>query len=207
MEELELLYDHYKETFSIIKEQLSSRNKFFILLFLIMTVQFLFAVSPDSFASIIIKIVDNTYKIDVSSQMNVIQSLLWIVLLYFTMRYYQTNVYIERQYRYIHKLEDVIANLLNAEFDRESFNYLSSFPKMSNMIDIIYKWIFPLLYCLIVIIKICSEISTRNYNISFFINMIISLSCLLLTILYLIFLHKENKDKIIESKELNTQRG
>ena len=39
----ELLYDHYKETFLIIKETIIQRNRFFVMVFLMMTLQFLLA--------------------------------------------------------------------------------------------------------------------------------------------------------------------
>ena len=39
MDKTELLYDHYKETFSIIKETIIQRNRFFVMVFLVMTLQ------------------------------------------------------------------------------------------------------------------------------------------------------------------------
>ena len=189
MEKLDLLYDHYKETFCIIQENINQRNRFFIMAFLIMTLQFLFAVSPESIATLITTIVQNEYEIDISGQIAIIQNLLWLVLLYFTMRYYQATVHIERQYNYIHTLESDIANLAKINFDRESGNYLRNYPKMNDMIEILYKWIFPIIYCLVICCKITSEYMNSAFSLSLIFDSVIFISCFILTVLYLIFLH------------------
>lgn len=185
----ELLYDHYKETYSIIKENIRDRNKFFLLFFIIMSIQFLFAVTPDSISSIIISIIYTSYDIDISSQITVIQSLLWLILLYFTMRYYQCSVYIERQYKYIHSLEGNISALIDNKFDRESADYLSFYPKMNDMIDVMYKWVFPIIYCVVITIKIVGEFANEFYCCKTVFDGVIFISCFVLTILYLLFLH------------------
>ena len=191
MDKSELLYDHYKETFAIIRDNLLQRNRFFIMLFVIMALQFLFAISPRSIASLITTIIHNSYNIDISGQMIIIQCLLWLVLLYFTMRYYQSTVYIERQYNYIHSLEANIEDLMDIKFNRESGDYLNNYPKMNDMIDILYKWIFPIIYCLVICCKIISEFQNSSSCLSLIFDAVIFICCFLLTILYLIFLHSK----------------
>ena len=191
MDKSELLYDHYKETFTIIKDNLTQRNRFFVMLFVIMTLQFLFAISPKSIANLITTIIQNSYNVDISGQMVIIQCLLWLVLLYFTMRYYQSTVYIERQYNYIHSLEAQIADLMNVKFDLESGDYLNNYPKMNDMIDILYKWIFPFIYCLVIFRKIISEFQNSSFGFPVIFDIIIFTCCFVLTILYLVFLHSK----------------
>ena len=116
MDKVELLYDHYKDTFSHIKESLNQRNSFFVKVFLTMSLQFLFAMSPESIISLITLIINNKYEVDITEQTSIIQCLLWITLLYFTIRYYQTTVYIERQYKYIHNIESTISDLIETKF-------------------------------------------------------------------------------------------
>lgn len=189
MDKTELLYDHYKETYMIIKENIRDRNKFFLLFFIIMSIQFLFAVTPDSISSIIVSIIHKTYEIDISNQIVIIQSLLWLILLYFTMRYYQCSVYIERQYKYIHSLESNISVLIDNKFDRESTDYLLFYPKMNNMVDAMYKWVFPIIYCVVITIKIVGEFENEFYCFTTVFDGVIFVSCFVLTILYLLFLH------------------
>lgn len=192
MDKVELLYDHYKETFSRIKEILNDRNHFFVMVFIVIAIQFLFATSSDTISSVIISFIQEKYKIDISAQMSIIQSLLWLILLYFTMRYYQINVYVERQYNYIHSLEKDIAREAAVKFDREGGDYLSNYPKMNSFMDILYKWVFPIIYCLIICYKIVTEYTTSTLNFLLILNTILFLSCFVLTILYLIFLHEKS---------------
>ena len=128
MDKTELLYDHYKETFAIIKSNTIQRNRFFVMVFFVMTLQFLSASSPESISSFMIGIIQKKYGVDISSQIDVIQSFLWLMLLYLTMRYYQTTIYIERQYQYIYITEKIISDYQHIPFNRESGSYLSDYP-------------------------------------------------------------------------------
>lgn len=193
MDKYELLYDHYKETFLIIKENIDKRNRFFVMLFITISLQFLFTISSESITSLLINIIKNSYDIDISGQIIIIQCLLWLILLYLTMRYYQSTVYIERQYNFIHSLEDKIAKSMKIKFDRESGNYLKNYPKMNSMIDFLYKWVFPTIYCIVICCKIINEINISNFGLPIIFDTVIFVSCFSLTILYLLFLHKKTK--------------
>lgn len=105
------------------------------------------------------------------------------------MRYYQINVYIERQYNYIHSLEEDISREAGIKFDREGGDYLSNYPKMNSFMDILYKWIFPIIYCLIICYKIINEYIVSKFSFLLILNTVLFISCFVLTILYLIFLH------------------
>lgn len=189
MDKTELLYDHYKETFSIIKETITQRNRFFVMVFLVMTLQFLFASSPDSVSYLIICIIQKQYEIDISNQMSILQSFLWLILLYLTMRYYQATIHIEKQYNCIYSIEADISNIEHITFDRESGNYLLNYPKMSDFVDVLYKWVFPIIYCLIICYKIVIEYITSKFGFLLLLNSVLFISCFILTILYLVFLH------------------
>lgn len=193
MDNKELLYDHYKETFSLIKDSIKQRNRLFVWLFSVMAVHFLFAASPESILAIIRGIVQKQYNIDISNQMSIIQSFLWILLLYLTMMYYQSTVYIERQYRYIHSLEADIANVAGIKFDREGVNYLLNYPKMNDFIDFLYKWFFPIIYAVVICYKIVAEYSISFSPMFSLFNGVVFCACLLLDILYLHFLHGKPK--------------
>lgn len=193
MDRTDLLYDHYKETFSIIKNSIIQRNRFFVMVFLVITLQFLFASAPDSISALIVEIFREQYKIDISSQIYTIQSFLWLLLLYLTMRYYQSSVYIEKQYSYISSIEADISNTVQIRFDRESGNYMLKYPKMSAFVDLLYKWVFPIIYCLVICYKIISEFIISKFIFQIMLNTILFLSCFIITILYLVFLHTSEK--------------
>lgn len=151
MDKIELLYDHYKEIFSIIKD-------------------------------------------------TIIQSFLWLVLLYLTMRYYQTTIHIEKQYNCIYSIKSDISSIGQIKFDRESGNYLSNYPKMSDFVDLLYKWVFPIIYCLIICYKIITEYITSKFSLLLVLNTVLFISCFVLTILYLVFL---NSKKMIQTQTIN----
>lgn len=127
------------------------------------------------------------------AEMAIIQSFLWALLLYLSMRYYQSTVYIERQYHYIYSLETDIAGLANIKFDREGTNYLSNYPKMNDFIDFLYKWLFPLAYAILICYKIVTEYNTSFSLLSSLFNGAVFCACLILDILYLSFLHRRPK--------------
>lgn len=194
MDKTDLLYDHYKETYSILKENIIQRNHFFLMVFFVMALQFLFAASPKSISSLIVNIIQKRYEINIDSQISVIQSFLWFVLLYVTMRYYQLSVYIEKTYHYISIIESDITDLVQIRFDRESGNYLLNYPKMNDFIDILYKWIFPIIYCMVIFYKIVMEYKTSALRLQLILNTVLFISCFALTILYLCFLHEKRRN-------------
>ena len=98
MDKLDLLYDHYKNSYELSKQYQSDRNKLFIILTLIIALHFLFIIEPDSLLHSLYGWLNESFKINIAIEFSIIQSLLWFVLLYFTIRYYQVNTYIERQY-------------------------------------------------------------------------------------------------------------
>jgi len=193
MECSEILYDHYKETMALLLDKLKERNKFFLLFFLNMAIQFIFTVAPDSITTLLIDGVKQAYEIDISNQLVVVQSILWLTLLYFTMRYYGAIIYIENQYKYLHILEHDLSNTLKIKLDREGKNYLTNYPKMNDMIDFLYKWMFPILYCLIVILKLFTEILHMPLGFILIFDLSVGLCCLILTALYLIHLHSRKQ--------------
>jgi H+/gluconate symporter-like permease len=110
-------------------------------------------------------------------------------------RYFQTNIYIERQYFYIEQLEREISNELQSNiFARESKNYLQSYPLVLDIIDFIYKLAFPVLAILLIALKIIFEWIQQNNIISCLIDSFIAFAIILLSIFYLIFLHKKKEN-------------
>ena len=191
MNKCELLYDHYKDTFAIIENRIVSRNRHFVILFVIVVLQFLFAVSPLSIGTLLSAIVRENYKIDISEQMVTIQCFLWILLLYFTTRYYQTVIHIEKQYKYIETLEATLSAEIGIPFEREGNYYLQNYPKISDMIDFLYKWVFPIMYCSVILIKIINEIMYEGLGFAMLFDIVIFLCCFVLTVLYLVFLNSK----------------
>ncbi len=162
MEKLELIYDHYKETFSLLMDKIKQRDRMFVLTFILSIINLLLAVNPDTYGGLFIYIINKKYSIDLMNYFMVIQTFLWIVLIYVTMRYSQAVVYIERTYKYIHIVEKKISKIAHTSFNRESKNYLNNYPIISNIINLIYKYIFSSFAIITSIIKIKTEYKSPN---------------------------------------------
>jgi hypothetical protein len=196
MENLEIAYDHYKETFTYTKEAEKDRNKIFIIVALLITALYLFAIEPDSLYQVINDLITEQWQISVNVGFGTVQSLLWVILLFYSIRYFQINTYIERQYNYLHKLESDIANKVDFIFEREGRGYLDKYPLLLDMIYYIYTWAFPVIYILVVCYKIILEwINIFSIGNVLF-NTIISVCIIVASILYLIMLHPNDNDDV-----------
>jgi hypothetical protein len=76
-------------------------------------------------------------------------------------RYYQTVIQIERQYDYIHHLEEIIGSRFTGTraFTREGKSYLNEYPLFSNWIWLLYTLAFPLIILLCITIRIYGELA------------------------------------------------
>ena len=198
MDSLELLYDHYKETYSLVKTRLDERNKLFILTIFMLCILSLFMVNPESLITTLSKWLADNYHLEINMEISIIQSLIWFVVLYFTIRYYQTTTYIERLYAYIHKLEKTISEFSGQPFTRESQSYLDEYPMLLDFISIIYRVIFPIIYSIILIVKIITEFQSGFLNLCLLLDFIVAFCCFLLTLFYFYFLHKDYVKEILK---------
>jgi uncharacterized membrane protein (DUF485 family) len=189
MEKLDILYDHYKETFLLSSEAQKKRNILFVSLTVSITVLFLFFIDSNSVIEMISGYLNNNISVGLSISTAIIQTFVWVIVLYLFIRYIQTNIYIERQYSYIEQLEQNISKELQGTFTRESKNYLNKYPIVLDVIDIIYKWVFPVLSILLIAVKLISEWVQKNNIISCIVDSVIAIAIILLSVLYLIFLH------------------
>jgi hypothetical protein len=132
--------------------------------------------------------------------------LLFSVLI-IVIKYFQINLLIERQYKYLHHIEKKLSQKLD-DFNifREGRAYLNEYPFYSSIIHRIYTIGFPILLILLIVIKWKEKLSlTKNYEIfSFFsFDTLISGIIIILTLFYLLWIHfkdfknckkKKNKD-------------
>ena len=108
MEPLELLYDHYKETFNLSKEAQNRRNKSFLMLCILEAISFWFLIQPEKVFQLLTDGINNGLDVTLSLSNTIMQTLLWIVTVYILIRYIQDVLYVERQYGYLSALEKQI---------------------------------------------------------------------------------------------------
>ena len=191
------LHEHYKDTFSIIREEIERRNKLMRLIFIVILFCILYTFWPSEFVESISHIFSQKLSTDFSPLNNVISTILWFVLMVVMVRYMQTVVYIERQYKYIHLIEEEIHKCYDIDsfvFTREGKDYSKKYPMFSKLINISYKVILPIfLIITIFLIMIAEWISHIPIELSCFLlylNTAIAIFILTLIILYIIFLHR-----------------
>jgi len=137
------------------------------------------------------------YEMTFSISVVLVQSALWIIIVYILVRYFQTNIYIERQYGYIATLEEIISKEINEScFNRESNNYLENYPKILDVIAFYYTWGIPALIIFVNGTKITFEwLNPANIWSTLF-DSFFCLFSMVLTVLYLCAMHSQTDQKV-----------
>ena len=151
MEKLEMLYDHYKETFKLNKEAQSGRNKNFIILSSLEAFLFFLLIRPEKAFELITSRISKELNMSLQLSNSIIQTLIWLLIVYIMIRYVQDMLYVERQYLYLNKLEKEISYLSSTDiFSREGENYQKDYPIVLNLIDLFYKILMPVFLWLLI---------------------------------------------------------
>jgi hypothetical protein len=191
-----VLSDHYNNTVSDFKKLGKSREANFIAILILLGVMAFQYVSPEQSQGILVQFIQKKLDINAALSVNLIGSLIWFTLLYVTVKYFQTVINIEKQYNYTHQLEKELAKSYNGKaFTREGVTYLKNYALFSDWVHIIYWYIFPALFTIVITIKIFSEWTAQNQNgISIVLDTVIWLALTVSTALYIYSLHKTAKN-------------
>lgn len=158
MDKIELYYDHYKETYKLSKKAQDRRNKFFVVLCIMEALSFMLLIKPEEMQKVFVAGINTHFETEIFLGNGVIQTLLWILVAYVTVRYCQDVLYVERQYLYLEQLEMKIAQECNASFfGREGEQYLRDYPIVLNLVDLFYKFFCPVLFTGVNIVHIIQE--------------------------------------------------
>jgi len=192
---LEVLHDHYKDSFEHLLDHRRLRDRLFLLLLLTMTAMLFQVFSPVDASQTISEAVSKRLGLTKSMDASFIASIVWFALLALAIRYFQSVVLVERQYDYIHKLEEVLNPYYGGEvFTREGKAYLSGYPLFSKWASMLYTIAFPILLATLVTIKIvCEAWQAPRLSVTLGFNFAVSLLVLVSVALYLISLHAPKK--------------
>jgi len=193
---LQILAEHYKNTFDILQDSLRKRDRLFLGVLCILIVMLFQIYTPQEASNLIVQFISD--KLNIKTQINLlfIQSLIWFSLLAVTLKYFQVVITIERQYSYIHGLEKQLSNEYGqGAFTREGIAYLKDYPIFLNWASFLYTLFFPTLLLIISVAKIFSECRTVGFKtILTWFNMTIFLFIVISVVLYLIVLYRKKKD-------------
>ncbi|MEI8174935.1 MAG: hypothetical protein WCG28_03225 [bacterium] len=189
------LHEHYKDTFLNIKESIKLRDKLVILVLLVLALVVLYTFWPADAITAFSQITAQKIGIAISVDGSFLGSIIWFALLAAIVRYTQVVIYIERQYAYIHHIEEELQKNYDCKiiFTREGKSYLNKYPLFSDWICLLYTTIFPLVLISVVLSKITSEWIDSAYNFSFplLLNSALAISILVSIILYMLFMRKQ----------------
>jgi hypothetical protein len=148
---LEVLHDHYKESFLHIREREKQRDRLFMFVVALIGILFLEIQYSDIFSNFLWNIKLKFVELDISIMpISIFLSVTWTYLFVIVLRYCQSSILIERQYSYLHHLEDKISQIIGDEsvYCREGRTYLNKYPLFSNLVWIFYILLFPIIVTL-----------------------------------------------------------
>ena len=193
MDKTSILYDHYKDTFLIQKDNEKSRKKLFIVLCICILILMLMIVYPNNIYDNIQELFVDKLGISINFELKVLEAFNWFIISYITIRYYQINANIEKNYRYIHHIENELEKKHKLPIYREGRNYLNQYPMFLTFSYIFYKYVFPILFSLCIVTKIIFNIINK-LSLPFLIISILATICLIIiNISYFIFNYKLRK--------------
>ena len=165
MEPSEIIYDHYKETDELRRNAQGKRDKSFVCVCILEAFSFFLLIKPEEALTIFLDGINNKWETSISLELGVLQTLLWILVIYATIQYIQSVLYVERSYRYQSKLEKELSQEIRRTISREGDNYTENCPMVTNFIDLFYKMFCPILFLVINSVHICKEwVQTPKVN-------------------------------------------
>lgn len=190
-DKLQILHEHYKDTFSHIQQYLKLRDKLLLLILGVITLMLFQVYSPAQSGEAVSQFIAKHLELKSPIDIEFFGSLIWFALLSLVVRYFQTVVHIERQYSYIHCIEDLLSPCYESKaFTREGKSYLTNYSLFSNWVWILYTIIFPILLLIVIVFKIVSELqSAKGISWLLSINIVIFLCVVVSTLLYLLVVH------------------
>ncbi len=149
-----VLYEHYKDTFSHIREREKQRNSLFLLVLIILGLQVL----QLNFALTLDQVLKEVIVVGLSMSISQIPSaalisISWVLLVVFIMQYYQVTLHIEKQYDYLHKLELELNRVLDNKIciSRESNGYMTKKGSLfRHWIWLFYTLVIPIIIVIVI---------------------------------------------------------
>jgi hypothetical protein len=141
-----IVHDHYKETFALIRAREKTRDRSFVLLIGLFVLLALEVLQPVQTAASIRML--HVFGTDLDFSQIPLPYLLdasWVLTLVIALNYCRATAHVERQYPYLHRLEDWMSQALGNDdiYRREGRTYLSDYPIFLNWAWFAYVIVFP----------------------------------------------------------------
>lgn len=163
---LTVLYDHYTDTFTVIRDRENERDRLFLVLIAALGVLGVQVGYSAEAGGIIDTAELGPFTLAVAPlPAAAVLTATWVIVIAIALRYAQRAIIIERQYDYLHTLEAHIATALDEPdvFAREGKAYLREYPAFSDWTWISYVVIFPIVVIVAVAGTIALELTQLGY--------------------------------------------
>ena len=152
---------------------------------------------PSAADNAIVDYIHFNFGLTLTINLAILGNIVWFLVLLFTLRYFQTAVFVERQYAYLHQLEDKLNTVFGQEMiTREGKSYLADYPWFSDWMWFLYTIAFPALLFFVSVMKIFSEwaLTLRNgFSLGLGINSLLFLFLIISIGLYIAVVHFKDK--------------
>lgn len=187
------LASHYKDSFELIKGDVARRDRYFILMLVLLTVMIFQIFSPDIADEIITALIKTQLELELALDTSAIDTILWFSLLGLGHTYFQTVLHVERQYSYIYQLEEALnKSFKDMSFTREGKTYEKHKYSFSKWTKFIFWNLFPFFLITIIVSKLYIEYNLHAAPpVNFYANLVIAASLLTSTYLYLRGLYRK----------------
>jgi hypothetical protein len=142
-----LLYDHYKDTFSHIRERERQRDRLFLIVLGLVALVLFQLHHSLLLQQAVTELTIAGFKLNLSKiPFSVLLSASWMFLAVFLVRYYQVVIHIEKQYDYLHPLESRLSRALGEDESicRESSGYTTKKASFfRHWVWVFYTGLFP----------------------------------------------------------------
>lgn len=170
---------------------MNKRDKITLSVFLIFSAYFLIEFKQVDSVTLANTVIKNKIGCSLDINYNMVSTINLLLILGITVKYFQMCLNIEKQYEYIHNLEDKINVISNEKLiTREGYSYLKEYPLLSALIHRIYNFFLPVAIILSMGLKIYI-ICRGGFGILTAINIIISFLTILCASLYLLFVYRK----------------
>lgn len=195
MEGIEVLYDHYKDTFEQQKRYLAKRDHLTVLL-LILAILLIGLIFNPNYISDKLNVVLKAQVDNLTFDFEFINTGVIIAFFWFSLKYYMVVLQIEKMYKYLDQCEESLcAAYAGFKINREGAYYLKSYPWMNTLADKFFVIGIPLGFIILSVCKIINEYSWTSCL--RFVDLVFLVLTLIFSLLYIsnrVF-HEEYFDK------------
>lgn len=187
----EILHEHYRDTCGVMQGLRVSRDRCFYLVIAVLAAALFDVATPQGFATAVGDLLKARLGLSNALDLAYVRSILWFLLLGLTLRYSQLTLNLERQYGYVHKLEEVLQEAVHPAFQREGSAYLDDYPRFLTWAHFLYTVAFPLLLCVVALGWTYRQFPSRPWPWTVWFNLAVTVLLLVSVGLYLQTLHRE----------------